>query len=253
METPNTDSLFSYAEQSCFTEKSLLSPTHRNRETHQQEESNHHHRKNHRGGVKNRALRERKASAPLTSAGTTSTGTSESGWKKHGHRAGVKYRERRQRREMNQEARGTLERLDGVNIEKYESEEESNDEEENSDNNAPSLTYDSDEHEESNEEDEIVLGQSEVEVSLDPEVEIVSCEIVPKRPIKATLGNILEDTETIVRVYEETMEPEITSHRDPEPVPELKAELPIRGEVITPKPGGKHFVRLLSLLRPKVL
>jgi hypothetical protein len=248
-----------------------------------------HHRKNHRGGAKEHARRERKASNPNTPAETTSSmsaASSVSETRKKSHRAGVKYKARREAQtlyKMTSAGMVPLEPEEGEDG--YDSEGESIngehpheyevDYERHSKPDAPSLTYDSDEHEEDHEELEMpeeLFKPGEIQEAVDSKLDFYGGEgtfaYVEKTEAKVEIGTYEEPVDTTAEIgsYEETVEAEeeIGKKQDKEVVREriLDPSPPVvveEKEVLAPKenvtitPPKKHPIKLLSLMRPKVL
>jgi hypothetical protein len=235
----------------------------------------HNHRKNHRGGAKEHARRERKASSPATPAETSSlmsAASSVSGARKNSHRAGVKYRARREAQVLYKMTSAGMELLEPEEGEEgYDSGGESIDRKQEKESNGrhdepdvPSLTYDSDEHQEEHEEPEAEEEPSKAdkvreadsskldlndggdtlvfEGKVDPEAEIGTCE--EKVKTETEIG--MKQTE-----IEEVVKGKVLDSSLPVTVGEEKVSTLKLDATLTPP--KKHPIKLLSLMRPKVL
>jgi hypothetical protein len=248
-----------------------------------------HHRKNHRGGAKEHARRERKASTPNTPAETPSSmsaASSVSGARKKSHRAGVKYRARREAQALYKMTSAGMELLepeegedgydsDGESIDGEQGHEDNEEDERHSEPDAPSLTYDSDEHEEDHEEleaPEDLFKPGEIGEVVDSKLYLDGGEgvftYVGEIEAEVEIGAYEEQVEATAEIgsYEEKVEAEeeIGNKQEEEvvrarilgpspPVAVEEKEVPAPKSNITITPPKKHPIKLLSLMRPKVL
>jgi hypothetical protein len=214
-----------------------------------------------------------------------SAASSVSGTKKS-HRAGVKYRARREAQALYKMTSAGMEPLEpeegedgydseGKSINGEQDHEDEVDYERHSESDAPSLTYDSDEHGEDHEEleaPEELFKPGEIREAVDSKLDLDGGEdsltYVEKIEAEIEIGTYEEQIETTAEIdsYEKKVEAEeeisknqegeVVKQRILDPSPPVAAEakkVPAPKPNVTITPPKKHPIKLLSLMRPKVL